>query len=146
MSTADDFTVFRKVAGDKIAELTERSERAERELAAANKEIDRLNRYVDTFRSDEQLMGELAAKDAEIARLRRQRDTLWKPMAHKNDEERDALRDELAAANDALRQASSDALHMRDGFLQELAAAKAEIAELRAEAFLKAIGKWEASP
>ena len=39
----------------------------ERQLAVANKEIDRLNRYVDTFRSDEQLMGELAAKDAEIA-------------------------------------------------------------------------------
>jgi hypothetical protein len=33
MSTADDFTVFRRVAGDKIAELTERAEKAERELA-----------------------------------------------------------------------------------------------------------------
>ena len=40
MSTADDFTVFRRVAGYKIAELTERAEKAERELAAANAEAD----------------------------------------------------------------------------------------------------------
>jgi len=33
MSTAHDFTVFRKVAGDKIWELIERAEKAERELA-----------------------------------------------------------------------------------------------------------------
>jgi len=39
MSTADDFTVFRKVAGDKIWELTERAEKAERELAAKDKEL-----------------------------------------------------------------------------------------------------------
>lgn len=39
MSTADDFTVFRRVAGDKIAELMERAEKAERELAAKDKEI-----------------------------------------------------------------------------------------------------------
>lgn len=44
-----------------------------------------------------------------------------------------ALRAELAAANDALRQASSDALKMRDDFLKELAAAKAFIAELRCD-------------
>ena len=39
MSTADDFTVFRRVAGDKIWELTERAEKAERELAAKDKEL-----------------------------------------------------------------------------------------------------------
>ena len=39
MSTAHDFTVFRKFAGDKIAELTERAEKAERELAAKDAEI-----------------------------------------------------------------------------------------------------------
>ena len=39
MSTAHDFTVFRKFAGDKIAELTERAEKAERELAARDAEI-----------------------------------------------------------------------------------------------------------
>jgi hypothetical protein len=39
MSTAHDFTVFRRVAGDKIAELMERAERAERELAVKDKEI-----------------------------------------------------------------------------------------------------------
>lgn len=44
MSTAHDFTVFRKVAGDKIWELIERAEKAERELAAANAEMARLHR------------------------------------------------------------------------------------------------------
>ena len=40
MSTAHDFTVFSKFAGNKIAELTERAEKAERELAAKNAEAD----------------------------------------------------------------------------------------------------------
>ena len=40
MSTDHDFTVFRKFAGDKIAELTDRAEKAERELAAKDKEAD----------------------------------------------------------------------------------------------------------
>jgi uncharacterized coiled-coil protein SlyX len=109
-----------------LHESLQREDRFYRELAAANKEIDRLNRYVDTFRSDEQLMGELkcaeafhrcavaalraqlAAKDAEIARLReaanavveRWETPLWKdvkPTAHIIY----ALRDELAAQQQA---------------------------------------------
>ena len=54
MSTANDFTVFRKFAGDKIAELTERAEKAERELAAAKAEIAlaAANAEADTARLD----------------------------------------------------------------------------------------------
>jgi len=52
MSTADDFTVFRRVAGDKIAELTERAEKAERELAAAKKKILYLYTEVDNLIED----------------------------------------------------------------------------------------------
>jgi len=49
MSTADGFTVFRRVAGDKIAELTERAEKAERELAAKDKEIADANTVIDNM-------------------------------------------------------------------------------------------------
>ena len=52
MSTAHDFTVFRKFAGDKIAELTERAEKAERELAAAKKKILALYTEVDNLIED----------------------------------------------------------------------------------------------
>ena len=42
----------------------------------------------------------------------------------------DQLERELAASNEACRRASSDALHMRDDFLKELAAANKEIDRL----------------
>jgi hypothetical protein len=97
MSTADDFTVFRRVAGEKMAELTERAEKAERELAAKDTE-----KYC--FAS----CAFHAAKDAEIERLReaanavvqRWETPLWKdvePTAHVIY----ALRDELAAQQQA---------------------------------------------
>lgn len=52
MSTAHDFTVFRKFAGDKIAELTERAEKAERELADKNIEIADLRMEIDNLIAD----------------------------------------------------------------------------------------------
>ena len=98
MSTAHDFTVFRRVAGDKIAELMERAEKAERELAATQRLLH------DSLKREDRFYRELAAKDAEIARLReaakavveRWETPLWKdvePTAHVIY----ALIDELAA-------------------------------------------------
>ena len=81
MSTADDFTVFRRVAGNKIAEFMERVERAERELAAKDAEIARL-------------------REAANAVVERWETPLWKdvkPTAHIIY----ALRDELAAQQQA---------------------------------------------
>ena len=52
MSTAHDFTVFSKFAGDKIAELTERAEKAERELADKNIEIADLRMEIDNLIAD----------------------------------------------------------------------------------------------
>ena len=117
----------------------------ERELAAADKEIDRLNRYVDTFRSDEQLMGELkcaeafhrcavterdaerhavsalraelAAKDAGIASLRAQLRDADKEMPRFH-----RLEDELAATQILLH----ESLIREDRFYRELAAKDTE--------------------
>jgi hypothetical protein len=56
MSTAHDFTVFRRVAGDKIAELMERAEKAERELAATQRLLH------DSLKREDRFYRELAAQ------------------------------------------------------------------------------------
>jgi len=61
MSTANDFTVFRKIAGDKIAELIDRAEKAERELAATQHLLH------ESLQREDRFYRELAAAKAEIA-------------------------------------------------------------------------------
>ena len=64
MSTAHDFTVFRRVAGDKIWELTERSEKAERELAAKEKEISALRTEIDNLIEENEIWWQINDRNA----------------------------------------------------------------------------------